>query len=126
MNVVKEDFNVHCDGCGRMVHEADVFARAEDWDPDCELCAFCKDKPEERAAFARGFNRGMDKLAEARRIQQFRLDDNFQATFDRWAADVEAKERGKLVITHEEVIHDGIDLLIFYRVDPNPAIARRR
>jgi hypothetical protein len=65
MNIAKEDFGVHCDGCGRMVHESDVVLRDEPWDPNAEICAFCKNAPLEREAYVRGFNRGMDMLAEA-------------------------------------------------------------
>jgi hypothetical protein len=69
---------------------------------------------------------GMPKVDEARRIQQFRLGDKFQETFDAWAEEVEKKENGTLVITHEEIVHDGVDLIIFYRIDPKPHVSRSR
>ncbi len=68
----------------------------------------------------------MPKVDDANRIQQFRLDDKFQETFDAWAADVERQGSGSLVITHEEVVHQGASLLIFWRISPKPHLARRR
>jgi CRISPR/Cas system-associated endoribonuclease Cas2 len=68
----------------------------------------------------------MPRVDDAHRIQQFRLDDRFQETFDSWAAEVEKNQNGALVITHEEIIHQGMDMIIFYRIDPKPHIARSR
>lgn len=53
-----------------------------------------------------------------KRIRLFRLDDNFQATFDKWAVDIEQSENGQLAMTHETVHNDT--LLVFYRLDPTP------
>jgi hypothetical protein len=51
----------------------------------------------------------------ANSVQQFSLDGNFQSVFDTWKARVE-KDQGILEITHEEILHDGKELLVFWRV----------
>jgi len=75
---------------------------------------------------ARSDDGDMPRVDDAHRIQQFRLDDKFQETFDAWAADVEKNQNGTLLITHEEIIHEGMDMIIFYRIDPKPHVARPR
>jgi hypothetical protein len=68
----------------------------------------------------------MPKVDDARRIQQFKIDDKFQETFDAWAAEIEKKENGTLAIVFQETLHEGVTLLISYRIDPKPHIARPR
>ena len=71
----------------------------------------------------------MPKVDDAHSIQQFALGNNFQADFDRWKAQVEQQGNGTLVITHEEVLSVGgtpMNLLIFWRIQPRPVVARGR
>lgn len=58
-------------------------------------------------------------------IQEFRLNNDFQSTFAAWKTEVEEQGRYSLEITHEEVIHQGTGLLIFWRRVPRPHAARR-
>jgi hypothetical protein len=51
---------------------------------------------------------------------------DFQQRFDAWKAEVESAGRGTIEITHEEIVSQGAELLIFWRLVPHPAIARRR
>ena len=64
----------------------------------------------------------------ASNIQKFTglMREDFQGWFDTWNAETERAENGTLEITHEEVISQGAELLIFYRVVPRPALARLR
>jgi hypothetical protein len=68
----------------------------------------------------------MPKVDDASRIKEFKLDDNFQAEFDKWAAEVEKAGNGTLAITHDEVLREGTALLIFWKIQPNPYVARPR
>jgi hypothetical protein len=69
---------------------------------------------------------GMPKISPpADNIQEFRLDNDFQTTFKSWKTGVEGDGRYGLEITHEEVIHQGTGLLIFWRLVPRPHAARR-
>lgn len=70
----------------------------------------------------------MPKVDPASSVQKFTglLHDDFQTRFDAWKSEVERTQNGTLEITHEEIIANGNGLLIFYRVVPRPAIARRR
>lgn len=47
-------------------------------------------------------------------IQEFRLDNDFQPKFNSWKAHVEEDGRYSLEITHEEPIHQGTGLLLFW------------
>ncbi len=62
----------------------------------------------------------------AKRIKEFLLGDNFQAEFDAWALQVEKEHGGSLEITHEEIIHDGVKILIFWRIVHGPHAAKGR
>ena len=62
----------------------------------------------------------------ARRIKEFMLGDNFQTEFDAWALQVEKEHGGSLEITHEEIIHDGVKILIFWRIVHGPHAAKGR
>lgn len=58
-------------------------------------------------------------------IREFRLDTEFQSKFDAWKKELEEDGKFLLEITHEEVIHQGTGLLLFYRRTPWPHTARR-
>jgi hypothetical protein len=62
----------------------------------------------------------------ATRIQRFVIDNNFQDTFDAWAAEVEKKHDGKLEIVFQETLNDGIQLLVSWRIAPKKSIASPR
>lgn len=62
----------------------------------------------------------------AKRIKEFMLGDNFQAEFDAWAAEIEKEHGGSLEITHEEIIHDGVKIRIFWRIVHGPHAAKGR
>ena len=59
-------------------------------------------------------------------IREFRLDDRSQETFDRWKAETETKRNGTVTIVFQEIIHEGIGLLISYRIEPHKHMARPR
>lgn len=66
---------------------------------------------------------------EAHAIQLFSLGESFQADFDRWKAEVEAREKGTLVIVDEvPVVQNGTatGLLIFWRIQLHPVRIRRK
>lgn len=56
----------------------------------------------------------------ASNIKEFKLSVNFQAEFDAWRSAVEKELKGTVGICHEELIHNGTHLLLFWRVVPDP------
>lgn len=59
---------LHCNGCGFNVEPYDAREPVEYPDPEnpqCETCKLCEEEPRLREAYRRGFNAGMDRLAEA-------------------------------------------------------------
>ncbi len=57
---------IHCNGCGLLVREEDVINRGEVWDTEhCETCRACVAMPETHEAYVRGFNAGLDAMADA-------------------------------------------------------------
>lgn len=54
------------------------------------------------------------------------LQKDFQERFDAWKAETERDAHGIVEITHEEIVAQGMELLIFYRVTPKPAVSRPR
>lgn len=55
----------HCQGCGRHVENHEIDQAAEYTDEQCDACIFCTRDPEQRYAYRRGFNDGIDKLTES-------------------------------------------------------------
>ena len=57
---------VKCDGCGFNVEHEDVTTLAEQTLPGhCDTCTRCHGIPYVREAYRRGFNDGVNKMAEA-------------------------------------------------------------
>lgn len=56
---------VRCDGCGFHVEHYDVVTAAEGTDERCEECAKCRATPALRESYRRGFNAGLDAMADA-------------------------------------------------------------
>lgn len=73
-----------------------------------------------------GYDDEMPKIDPATRVQQFLLGDAFQSEFDEWAARMEKEHGGKLEMTHEEIIHDGARVLIWWRIVPRPRVTGAR
>lgn len=51
---------------------------------------------------------------------------DFQERFDAWKSETETAGNVTIEITHEEVVAEDTELLIFYRLVPKPTIARSR
>jgi hypothetical protein len=82
------------------------------------------------ATLARGCRRLYDEAVPkldppANRIRQFMLGPAFQAEFDKWAAEVEKEQGGKLEIVHQEIVQNTM-LVITWRVVPKRSLARPR
>jgi len=77
-------------------------------------------------AAAPGYDDEMPKIDPATRVQQFLLGDAFQTEFDEWAARMEKEHGGKLEMTHEEIIHDGARILIWWRIVPRHHVTGTR
>jgi hypothetical protein len=56
---------VHCNGCGFNVEPYDARQPTECTDSQCDTCRICEEEPRLREAYRRGFNAGLDRLAEA-------------------------------------------------------------
>ena len=58
-----------CHGCGSRIRPeqilAQIVARDESWDTNSARCASCGDREDMRAAYARGFDDGLDAASEA-------------------------------------------------------------
>lgn len=61
-------YMVQCDGCGHFAEVDDVVEYVEHSDEKCLRCTRCERHPELRESYRRGFNAGLDALAEAVKI----------------------------------------------------------
>jgi len=55
---------VHCDGCGFNVEREDVVAWVE-YSDRAETCKLCEAEPRLKESYRRGFNAGLDAMADA-------------------------------------------------------------
>lgn len=72
------------------------------------------------------YDSDMPKVDKAHSIKEFFLGNKFQKEFDKWKAEVETEQKGRLEIVHEEVVQNDAKIIIFWRVVPRPATARSR
>jgi hypothetical protein len=56
---------VHCNGCGFYCVSEDARTPTEYDESSCETCKLCEEEPRFRESYRRGFNAGLDRLAEA-------------------------------------------------------------
>lgn len=56
---------VHCNGCGFNVEPEDGRQPTEYNETQCETCKLCEAEPRLRESYRRGFNAGLDRMAEA-------------------------------------------------------------
>lgn len=56
---------IHCEGCGLFVLAVDAIRIDPDHPNFCDACTSCTRFPVTREAYRRGFNEGLDKLAQA-------------------------------------------------------------
>jgi hypothetical protein len=54
-----------CHGCGARIRPEQILAKDERWDTNGTRCTSCVDKEDLRAAYARGFDDGLDAADEA-------------------------------------------------------------